>query len=39
MSSFKDLIVWQKAHGLALEVYKVTDNFPQAEEFGLKSQI
>ena len=39
MASFKDLIVWQKAHQFALLVYKATESFPQSEQFGLTSQI
>lgn len=37
--SFRDLIVWQKAHQLALAVYKVSSGFPKEEIFGLTSQI
>jgi len=37
--SFKDLIVWQKAHQLVLEVYRFTQAFPADERFGLISQI
>ena len=37
--SFRDLIVWQKAHCLALEIYKITANFPDCERFGLISQM
>ena len=37
--SFKDLIVWQKAHALVLEVYKLTANFPKEEVYGLTSQL
>jgi len=33
------LIVWQKAKELVFLVYKYSDNFPRAEEFGLKSQL
>lgn len=36
---FRDLRVWQKAHLLALESYKMTHGFPNAELFGLASQI
>lgn len=32
-------MVWQKADELAMRVYKITENFPPAEEFGLKLQI
>lgn len=37
--SFRDLIVWQKAHQLAIEIYKMTKLFPQEEKFGLVSQM
>jgi four helix bundle protein len=37
--SFKDLIVWQKAHRLVLGVYKCTKAFPKDEQYGLTSQI
>jgi four helix bundle protein len=37
--SFKDLIVWQKAHLLTLKVYKLSKGFPKEEQFGLVSQI
>jgi four helix bundle protein len=37
--SFKDLIVWQKAHQFVLEIYRFTRNFPADERFGLTSQI
>ncbi len=37
--SFKDLLVWQKAHQLVLDVYRLTRGFPKEELFGLTSQI
>ena len=37
--SFKELIVWQKAHQFVLLVYKMTKNFPKEELFGLTSQF
>jgi four helix bundle protein len=37
--SFKDLIVWQKAHQLVLNVYKATKHFPKEETYGLTSQL
>jgi four helix bundle protein len=37
--SFKDLIVWQKAYRLVLEVYKITKTFPRSETYGLTQQI
>ena len=37
--TFEDLIVWQKAHSLALNIYTLTQTFPSAEAFGLTSQM
>ncbi len=37
--SFQDLIVWQKAHAFALEVYGFTQGFPKSEIYGLTSQF
>ncbi|MFN3467440.1 MAG: four helix bundle protein [Candidatus Brocadiales bacterium] len=36
---FEDLEVWQKAHQLALNIYKATNDFPAQERFGLTSQM
>ena len=38
-SSFRDLIVWKKAHEFVLSVYKLTDHFPKQEAYGLTSQM
>ncbi len=37
--SFKDLIVWQKSYKLVLEIYKVTNDFPKCEVYGLAQQM
>ena len=37
--SFKDLIVWQKAYRLVLEIYKATKDFPKFETYGLAQQM
>ncbi len=37
--SFEKLIVWQKAHSLVLNIYKMTQQFPKDEIYGLTSQI
>lgn len=37
--TFKDLVVWQRAHQFVLAIYKTTDAFPQHELYGLVSQI
>ena len=36
---FKDLIVWKKAHEFVLKVYKITNDFPKHEIYGLTSQF
>ena len=36
---YKDLEVWKKSIELVKEVYILTQNFPQNEQFGLTSQI
>jgi four helix bundle protein len=37
--SYKDLLVWQKGITLAKKVYQLTQTFPDAERFGLVSQM
>ena len=39
IKGFQDLVVWQKAHKLALDIYKLTNPFPRSEQFGLTSQL
>ncbi len=39
MQTYKDLIVWQKSIELVTEIYKLTEDFPKEEQFGLTSQI
>lgn len=39
VENFEQLEVWQKAHAMALEIYKVTQTFPEEEEFGLILQM
>ncbi len=39
MNRFKDLNVWKKAIELTTDVYKITEDFPSKEKFGLISQI
>jgi four helix bundle protein len=37
--SFRDLLVWQKAHQFVLRVYQLTTAFPRQETFGLSLQM
>jgi four helix bundle protein len=39
MKDFRDLQVWQKAHALTLDSYRITVAFPRQETYGLVSQI
>jgi four helix bundle protein len=39
MKNFRDLQVWEKAHSLTLASYKVTNEFPKQEMYGMSSQI
>jgi four helix bundle protein len=39
VKSFRELVVWQRAIELTLEIYKVTKAFPKDESFGLTSQL
>jgi len=36
---FQQLAVWQEAHQLVLQVYRVTKSYPAEEKFGLVSQM
>ncbi|MBI5456141.1 four helix bundle protein [Candidatus Kaiserbacteria bacterium] len=39
MQSYRELIVWQKSRKFVTEVYRLTENFPKSEMFGLTSQM
>ena len=38
-NSFTEMPVWQKAHLLAVDVFKLTVGLPRSEDYGLTSQI
>jgi four helix bundle protein len=35
----KNLEVWKSSMDFVVEIYRITENFPKSEEFGLKSQL
>ena len=37
--SFRDLLVWRKAHEFVLAVYRFTESFPEREKYGLAHQM
>lgn len=39
VNSFKDLIVYQKAHKLAMDIFELSEKFPKEEKFSLTDQI
>ena len=39
VKSYRDLIVWQKSIVLVKRIYQLTQRFPDAEKFGLVSQM
>ena len=39
MRDFRNLEAWRKAHAFALDTYRLTDDFPVHERYGLTSQM
>jgi four helix bundle protein len=39
MSTFRDLLIWQKSMILVTDIYQLTNTFPKEEIYGLTSQI
>ncbi len=39
LRSYRELVAWQKALALAIEVYSITKGFPRDEIYGLTSQL
>ena len=39
IQSYRDLIVWQKAMDLAVQIYSLTARFPKDERFRLVDQL
>ena len=37
--SYRELLVWQKAKALAVQIYKATEQFSRNETYGLTSQM
>ncbi len=39
VNSFKELIVYQKAYKLAMEIFEISKDFPKEEKYSLTDQI
>ena len=37
--SYRELLVWQKAKALAVQIYQATEQYPKNETYGLTSQV
>ena len=39
IKTFNDILAWQKAHKLVLQVYQLTNYFPPSERYALANQV
>lgn len=39
IKSFKDLIIWQRSMMLVEILYRITEDFPAKENFGISNQM
>jgi four helix bundle protein len=39
MRNFRDLQIWSRSHALTLDIYRLSQEFPKAETYGLISQM
>ena len=39
MRDFRKLQIWVRSHGLALDVYRITQSFPKVEIYGIVRQM
>lgn len=39
ISSFRELVVWQKATDFSVEIYRTTERFPREDVYGIVSQM
>ena len=37
--TFRDLVVWRKAFELCLDVYRITEGFPDRERYGMVTEL
>jgi four helix bundle protein len=38
-TSFRELVVWQRAVELSIQIYRLSGSFPSSEQFGLTNQL
>ena len=39
ITSYKDLEIWKKGVRLSIEIYRITEQFPKSELFGITNQL
>ena len=39
MKDFRDLQIWTRSHAITLEIYRLTQQFPKSETYGLVNQM
>lgn len=39
MKDFRNLLVWERAHKLTIDIYNISRDFPKEEIYGLTSQL
>jgi len=39
IKSFKDLIIWQRSMALVEIIYRITEDFPSKENYGITNQM
>jgi len=39
LKDFRELDIWKRAHQLVLDLYRVTEDWPKSESFGLTHQV
>jgi len=39
VQTYQDLVVWQRAMDMVIEIYQMTQSFPKQEQYGLVSQM
>jgi len=39
INAFNELNVWKNSRSFTKKIYQITNNFPNSENYGLKSQI
>ena len=39
MKTFRDLLIWQKSINFVIQIYELTEDFPDKEKYGINAQL